>query len=276
MTPVPGGRTDTVHLVRTAGGVRFSLRMLDDRWGATGMRHVEAEAQGWRLLAAADLPVPARVAIDPSGAEAGGHASLSSWLPGAVRLERLDPAGLIELARVASVIHAVPVPAGDRPPPPARWVPDPPRVPGWTDRPALWRAALDLWAGDAPSTPPTLIHRDFHAGNLLWLGDRVSGVIDWTETSWGPPEVDVVHARTNLAVLHDVDQAEVFTAAYRAHGGRLDPDPEAQRYWAVQDVLGFLPDPVPILDRLTRSRPDLTPSVVRVRLEDVLARSLGA
>ena len=64
--------------------------------------------------------------------------------------------------------------------------------------------------------------------------------------------------------------------AYREHGGRLHDDPETRRFWAVADILGFLPDPVPILSRLTRTRPELTPQVVRGRLERLLAQTLRA
>jgi hypothetical protein len=75
-------------------------------------------------------------------------------------------------------------------------------------------------------------------------------------------------------VLHSVDQAYEFSAAYASHGGMVDPDPEAQRFWAVSDILGFLPDPQPILRALTAVRPELTADVLRDRLEQFLARTL--
>ena len=120
------------------------------------------------------------------------------------------------------------------------------------------------------------MHRDFHPGNILWQGDRITGVIDWAETSWGPADLDVVHSCTNFAMLHDFASARAFLAAYRRHGGRLDSDPEAARFWAVSDILGFLPDPDPVVRALTAARPDLTPDLLRTRLEELLELTLAA
>jgi len=38
---------------------------------------------------------------------------------------------------------------------------------------------------DAPAAT-TLLHRDFHAWNTLWVGDRLTGIVDWTTGSQGP------------------------------------------------------------------------------------------
>jgi hypothetical protein len=35
-------------------------------------------------------------------------------------------------------------------------------------------------------------------------GPRISGVVDWVETSWGPADLDVAHCSTNLVLLHGV------------------------------------------------------------------------
>ena len=137
------------------------------------------------------------------------------------------------------------------------------------------RRAIALAAEDRPDTAAGLIHRDFHPGNTLWLGDEVSGLIDWAETSWGPPDLDVAHACSNFAMLHSVDDAVAFRRAYLDAGGRLDPDPGGWRYWQVRDILGFLPDPGPVVVALTRQRPTLTPEGVRGRLEDLLALTLN-
>jgi aminoglycoside phosphotransferase (APT) family kinase protein len=153
-------------------------------------------------------------------------------------------------------------------------VPEVLEVPAWSDRPALWAEAIQRYAGPPPATPLHLIHRDFHPGNTLWEGDVVTGLIDWAETSWGPSDLDVAHACSNFAMLHSLDDALAFREAYERRGGRLDPDPEARRYWACLDALGFLPDPDPIVAALMRQRPDLDPEGVRRRLEDLLALAL--
>lgn len=125
--------------------------------------------------------------------------------------------------------------------------------------------------GSAPATTQHLIHRDFHPGNVLWEGDVVTGLIDWAESAWGPSDLDVAHACANFAMLHSVEDALAFREAYTRRGGRLDPDPEARRYWACLDLLGFLPEPLPIVSELVRRRPDLHPDDVHGRLDDLLA-----
>ena len=126
-------------------------------------------------------------------------------------------------------------------------------------------------AGGPPPTPYGLLHRDFHLGNILWQGDVVSGLIDWAETSWGPPDLDVAHLCSDFAMLHTTADAEAFRAEYVRQGGQLDPDPDAARFWVVSDILGFLPDPAHILAAVSTGRPDLTPRAVREGLEDLLA-----
>ena len=41
-----------------------------------------------------------------------------------------------------------------------------------------------------------------------------------------------------FAVLHSIDEAYEFSAAYTRYGGTVGPNPEAQRFWAVSDILG--------------------------------------
>ncbi|SDT09437.1 Phosphotransferase enzyme family protein [Friedmanniella luteola] len=276
---VAGGITATKWVLHLAVGDPVVLRWSDPRvWGAVGREHVRREALGCRLLAGTGLPAPRLLGSDPAGVHAGGPANLLSWRPGHVRLDRLGPAAIDAWAGLAAAVHRQAVPPERRPPPASSRVPPAPLVPpvpGWTRRPALWRRAVDVWAAGAPATPAGLLHRDFHLGNTLWQGDAVSGLVDWAETSWGPADLDVAHACCDVAMLHTAADAELFRAAYRRHGGRLDPDPDAARFWVVSDILGFLPDPAHILAGMADRRPDLTPEAVRRGLEDLLALTLG-
>lgn len=270
-----GGRTNTVWALRFEDGGSAVLRWLPtELWGEAGRRHVRNEALGCQLLASSGLPTPKLLASDPTGIT-GAYLNLTSWLPGRVRLDPLGPSAIDRLATVAAVLHAVEVPAGRRPAAYRSWAPEQLDVPTWTRRPALWRQALALVQRPAPDGRPVLLHRDFHPGNVLWLGDEISGVIDWAETSWGPAETDVAHACTNFALLHDRASAAAFRRAYERAGGRLEPDREVARFWAVGDLVGFLPDPMTELAALVAQRPDLTPDVVRYRLDLMLAEVLG-
>lgn len=74
---------------------------------------------------------------------------------------------------------------------------------------------------------------------------------------------------------HSTDDALAFRAASLQEGGQLDLDPAAARYWAVRDIIGFLPDPAHILAAVAPTRPDLAPSTVRTRLESLLQAVLA-
>ena len=276
VTAIGGGITKTKWLVRLAGGGSLVLRWADPAvWGGTGREHVRREALACRLLAGSALPAPRLVASDLDGASCSGPANLMTWRPGRVRLDRLDPAAITALAQLAVAVHRQPVPAEHHPPTFSLRGPTEPQVPGWARWPGLWQQAIDLWAAGSPPTPYGLLHRDFHLGNILWQNDTVTGLIDWAETSWGPPDLDVAHVCSDFAMLHTTDDVETFRAAYVRHGGQLDPDPDAARYWVVGDILGFLPDPAHILPAVATSRPDLSSGRIRRGLEDLLALTLG-
>lgn len=272
---IAGGLTDTISAVRFDTGDPLILRHASvARWGETGRRHIAREAIGTRLLRGSGLPIPELVASDPDGSQTGAYVNLTTWRPGQVRLDRLNPVAMDELARVAVRIHALPVAAVERPPAYGFGTPTPLTVPAWSRHPRSWQRAIDIFAAGPPTTPSGLVHRDFHPGNLLWLGNQITGVIDWAETSWGPPDLDVVHSATNFALLHDPEAAEDFVAAYRRHGGQLTADPDAARFWGVLDLLGFLPNPAAIVAAIVVGRPDLTATVVQDRLEHLLVTTL--
>ena len=273
---VPGGLTNTIWRLTLAHDGPVILRWVDpELWGAEGHRHVSLEALGCDVVAGAGLPTPRLLASDPDGVHTGGYANLTTFLPGRVRLDRLAGPAVADLARVAIRVHRTPVEVDRRPPRFQLWTPEVLSTPPWATRPDLWERAIEVLAGPEPASPFGLIHRDFHPGNTLWVGDSVTGLIDWAETSWGPADLDVAHACSNFALLHTTEHAADFRRAYLDLGGRLDPDPTAQRYWQVGDILGFLPDPDPVVSALTRDRPDLTLGRVRRRLEDLLELTLA-
>jgi aminoglycoside phosphotransferase (APT) family kinase protein len=274
--PVGGGRTDTISAVYLRQGERVILRCVSvERWGEIGRQHVVCEALGCRLMEGSSLPVPKLIASDPDGSDSGDYANLTTWVPGQVRLGPLSLDAIDELAKIAVIIHGTPVDDDRRPRPYEFWAPDDLEVPSWTSRPKLWRRAIDIFNQDPPPSHQGLLHRDFHPGNILWEGDRITGVIDLAETSWGPPDLDVMHSRTNFAMLHDFDSADAFSLAYRGHGGVLDDDHDAEIFWAVSDILGFLPDPTQIITALILHRTDLSDQVVRERLEHLLMITIG-
>jgi aminoglycoside phosphotransferase (APT) family kinase protein len=110
----------------------------------------------------------------------------------------------------------------------------PPRA---SARPELWTHAMDVAALDPPSAVTTFLHRDYHPANTLWHRGRLTGIVDWTGASWGPPASDLAHLRGNLGVGHEPAVADRALALYRSAGGTA----RDQRWWDVRTMLDWAP-----------------------------------
>ncbi|MFD7619329.1 phosphotransferase family protein [Streptomyces sp. NPDC059802] len=233
------------------------------------------EADILRLLGGTDVPAARCVAVDARG-EHGDHPSLlMTLLPGEVRV---DDAGAAEriglLAGQLAGIHRIAVTDRTRPRDYEAWTaPDRVRVPEATGRPQLWRRAVDVIRREPPAYAPKFLHRDFHPGNVLFGGEgaelRISGVVDWVETSWGPADLDVAHCSTALALLHGVPAGMGFAGRYEAAGGRLAGSAADHLYWRLLDALAHAPEAEKVaVPWRELGRTDLTPEVLTERLEN--------
>jgi aminoglycoside phosphotransferase (APT) family kinase protein len=176
-------------------------------------------------------------------------AILMTLLPGSPPPSGLrDPHRFVfELARALAAVHAVPV----GPLPPYRpWSElRAAQAPPWV--PERWHRLWQLVRAGPALGERYFIHRDYHHGNTLWSGGRLTGIVDWTTASSGARGVDVAHARWNLAVDYGPEVASAFLDAYRS----AVPDYRHDTYWdATQlvDWLGATPVSGIALARLTR------------------------
>ncbi|MFE7460407.1 phosphotransferase family protein [Streptomyces sp. NPDC057554] len=292
------------EVVRLRGGWTSEMRRLDLR-GPDGrrsvvlrsfvkpfyVRHAEGlltrEAAVLRLLDDTDVPAAKPVAVDATARYCDHPSLLMSLLPGTVRLgDRGADARADLLARQLVRIHRLPVPAPQRPRTYQPWA-SPERVtpPAGTGRPGLWERAVDVIRREAPAYQGCFLHRDFHPGNVLFTGTdggpdadtdtgtglRISGVVDWVETSWGPADLDVAHCSTALALLHGVPAGMSFADRYAAAGGTLTQDGTSHLYWRLLDALGFAPDAEKVaVPWRELGRDDLTAGVLTERLEGYL------
>ena len=260
-----GGSTSTMLALTPLRGADVVLRVLDrEPWRSHGAALAGRESEVQAMLAHSVVPVPTSVGLDADGEHCGDAAHLMTLLPGSVDETRTDADSLRRLAAVLADIHAVEptIPVRDY----QSWAFEAKYVvPAWAADPGLWEAAFDLLRSNPVSSQWSLLHRDFHSGNVLWDGDEVSGIVDWVETSRGPAWLDVAHCCTNLAVRHGEAAAQAFASAYVAGTGR------AREAWVeVMDVVGFLPPP-------GRSAwPFLARSGPRSRLEARLRASMTA
>lgn len=279
---------------RLRGGWTSDMRRLDVR-GRDGRRslvlrsfvkpffvhHAEGlltrEAAVLRLLSGTDVPAARLVALDATARHCDHPSLLMSLLPGTVRLgdEGSDRRAEL-LARQLLRIHGVQVTVAERPRAYQAWT-SPERVcpPEDTDRPELWQRAVDVIRREPPEYRACFLHRDFHPGNVLFTGDgdglRVSGVVDWVETSWGPADLDVAHCSTALALLHGVPAGMRFADRYVAAGGTLAEHRADHLYWRLLDALAFAPDAGKVAGPWREvGRGDLTTALLTKRLEEYL------
>ena len=83
----------------------------------------------------------------------------------------------------------------------------------------VWQQAAEAVRAVPPAASQTMIHRDFHPENTLWSRGRLTGVVDWTQASWGPPGLDLGHMRWNLVLDGGQPIADRFLACYQTLTG---------------------------------------------------------
>ncbi|MFJ3230171.1 alpha/beta fold hydrolase [Streptomyces sp. NPDC086787] len=222
------------------------------------------------------IPAAAAVAVDATAEHCDFPSLLMSRLPGTVRVgnkDDVDGENGEDVARrvdllAAQLVRIHRVVPGERPRTYQAWIsPEEVRTPGGD----LWDRAVDVIRRDPPPYDGCFLHRDYHPGNVLFTGSgaelRVSGVVDWVETSWGPADLDVAHCSTALALLHGPEHGFAFRDRYEAHGGRRLADGPDHLYWRLLDALVYAPDAEKLaVPWRELGRTDLTPQVLGERL----------
>jgi aminoglycoside phosphotransferase (APT) family kinase protein len=233
-----GGWTSTMLALTSGGGDDVVLRLMTrEPWRTHGEALTNRESQIQAMLASTPVPAPRSRALDASGRTCGYPAHLMTRLPGRVDVERVDAASLGRLADLLVTIHEVVPTIEVRAYQSWAWEAKF-QVPSWATDPQLWEEGFALLRTDPLEFEPRFIHRDFQPRNVLWSAGRVSGVVDWVEASIGPAWLDVAHCCTNIAMVHGNEAGDLFATAYIERTGR-----EAQPYFDVMDVVGFLPPP---------------------------------
>jgi aminoglycoside phosphotransferase (APT) family kinase protein len=184
---------------------------------------------------------------DLDGYLLGAPAVLLERLPGsadAVAYLRAQPeigrARTLDLARAAAELHAVtPATAG--------------LEPGESQLPMWHRQFLTArleplpglgwvfdWLADHPVAParPVLVHGDFRPGNVLYSGDRITGVLDWEMAHIGHPAEDLAWAYRALWSPQRFVPLEEFVATYTSAGGP-DIDADTLRWHQVFSEVKF-------------------------------------
>jgi aminoglycoside phosphotransferase (APT) family kinase protein len=217
-----GGSSGAMHAIDVVDrrGRRHALvlrRFIVPNW--QDPKYARREANALELLRSTLVPSPRLVALDADARFCDVPALLMTRLPGRVDLKPRDMrAWLAKLAAPLPAIHAV---RGNRAvqayapyTAPAEF-----SIPRRATHRDAWRKVLAVAQGPAPASERRFIHRDYHPANVLWQRGNITGIVDWTNVSMGPPEVDVAHCRINLVALYGVEAADAFLEAYSAAAG---------------------------------------------------------
>jgi aminoglycoside phosphotransferase (APT) family kinase protein len=199
------------HVIYRLGG-ELAVR-LPRHSGAIGQARKELE---WLPRLAPDLPlaIPVPLAVGEPGFGYPWPWLVSRWLDGQVAtaeglgdsaevavqlgeflaaLYRFAPAEAIALASRDDLRTS---PLEDRDESTRRAIR---AVDGVFDARALTRLWDEALAAPRWDRPPVWVHGDFHTGNLLTMGGRVSAVIDWGGLAIGDPACDLVVAFTLMS-----------------------------------------------------------------------------
>ncbi|HXW80352.1 MAG TPA: aminoglycoside phosphotransferase family protein [Acidimicrobiales bacterium] len=227
---LPGASTSAVHVVVLSDGRHLVLRRYVWRWVLQDEPMApQREVDALNFASAAGLFCPRPIAVDVPGLSTGDGipAILTTKLAGTA----VAVPDLYRLAETAGAIHSLSAETlGHRYFPWYRGTTT--AAPESATRPQLWETAIEIWRSEMPSYRPTLVHRDFHPGNVLWVRGRCSGVVDWVNACEGPPGCDVAHCRWNLIELAGPQSADQFLDAYQdITGNTYHP------YWEIASVL---------------------------------------
>jgi len=282
-TPLLGGLDWATYALDLETGDGDIRQLVVRRYDGPDRDRILARARrDWlvlRALEARPLPIPRPVIFDPghllgapalvmtrvAGAPLAHPADRSAWIDSLAAtlalIHATDPAGLPEdfpRQRDAAVDLAD---AKVRNEPPR---PDP-----------VWEgvvAALEAHVAFKQANAPVLMHHDFWFGNTLWSGERISGVVDWSEARIGDPGADVAYARGDLNIVLGPEAAELFRERYEARRGAL----MSLAFWDLRTslpALCWLPDWVRGYHEVGLT--ELTFETARARLEAFIADALA-
>jgi aminoglycoside phosphotransferase (APT) family kinase protein len=257
--------------------------------GPVALQKLATGAAALRVAEQHGLAAPRLIACDLEGHEAGQPASLETLLPGTSGGddEPPSPAGWRDAGAAIARVHRVPLQPQEHlplrghvpvrgPQMQRRWATlyqaashaERPHVMAayrkFTGQPdvdaeqvlAHVRSTPLLQLADEvvrhtprPRGESVLLHVDVWPGNLLWIGDRCVGLIDWKEAGVGHPGIDLSILRFHAAVHHGPEPAALVLEGWEEEMGREAAD---LPYWDALIALNTPMDSGPVEIRTER------------------------
>lgn len=230
-----GGLDAATHLLRAGDGAEAVMRRAV---GPDIDRRVEVlrrERDILTLLQRTGLPVARLLGADLDAAHTDVPTLLTSRLPGRLTYpHQPTDAYVFAVAQAAAMVHSQPVPDLGWP---------------WHDSAADLNGRVQGGHGPGwprlreigiPSAPLTFVHGDLWPGNLLFQGDRLTGIVDWGDAGVGHPGLEVGYLAADLRVATGSQQ--VHEAAIDAYEELRGPLPN-RAWWEVAGYLRFPRDP---------------------------------
>ena len=203
VSPMPGGSTAAMHRVTLIDPGDHQLEVVLRRYVrpeilAESPDVASVEARALQLAERLPVPTPALLALDATGDHTDAPTLAMTLLDGRPVWETRWASKWVSQAVDAMIaLHDVDVSQAELSPlttyPQKGY--DPPR---WTSNPSLWERAVELFERPVPTSDVGFVHRDFNPGNVLWIRDRLSGLVDWQWACAGPRSIDPAHCRLNL------------------------------------------------------------------------------
>ena len=277
---LPGGLGSVLHRVTVldapVGAV--VLRQLLPEFNATATT-VRREVTVLGAAATAGVPVPAVHWSDPDGGVLGRPALLLSLVPGRPLVGGLTThEGQHAMAVVLHALAAV----------------DGRGVPHLAHLDDLERVTTHFWpAGDSevvdvPSLEAavaahredfeagtSLVHMDLHAGNVLWDGTAVTGVVDWPGAAVGNPLADEAYLWFDTCLAHGRAVGDQLQAVIDEVRPGPPPSAGQQRLWRGVALQRGLPTPRPWAEAYRAMGVEIDDDTVEERFVALVDEYLG-
>ncbi len=245
--PLSGGVSASMIQVTIAdpgGGIqKWIIRQASEKTQASRPAVAAMEFSLLSALFGQGVPVPRPLLVDGGGEWFDSPTLVLDYLPGDMDFAPgSQPLRAQEVARVTALIHAIDLNSIAEANVPrlgesiTELCGEPRRFLDESVSEGEIRATLLKHWPPPHSNPPVLLHGDIWSGNLLWLGQRIIGVIDWEDAWIGDPLLDVAGVRLDLACTFGFGAMEEFTRAYCA---RSPADMSSLARWDLVAALWF-------------------------------------